>query len=441
MHGHSGAGAGAGAQRIPVSEHQRSVRELLAAVMESPSGPGTEILPLGEARGRRLATDIRASIDVPPVPNSQMDGFAYRVADLPHSEGTAALTLGSLIAAGEAPGVLAPGEARPIMTGAPLPEGADAVVSVEDTAIGAFHQFVCGNTDGTSLPSALEFEVRPEHAQAGRFVRAAGSDTARGDRMAAAGDHLTPHLLGHLASAGIGRVEVNGPITVIVVSTGSELAQPGATPEPGHIYDSNSPAIAAALEEIGVRVARQLSVADDPHALYAQVSAAVTETGANIIVSSGGVSAGAVEPIRQIAELPDIPVRIAFDKVAMQPGGPQGLGILDADGAEAAWIALPGNPVSALLSVEMFLREPLGGRPRPRVRMPVRTLTGEPEASPAGLLQIRRARLTSESTARLVGGPSSHLLGALALSDALVLVDPSTTTINDRDEHEVMILR
>lgn len=436
------------AARIPVSEYQQSVREALAAVLDSPAGPGIETVALTHACGRRLATDLRSPVQVPPLANSQMDGFAYRVADLPAfpdvpaTDSCASLRLGPMIAAGAAPGTLEPGRARPIMTGAPLPEGATAVVPVEETTVEAFDQLKDPAEAHAQMPSAVSFTVRPHHREEGRFVRRAGSDTDRGDYVARAGTHVTPRLVGHLASVGFTRVDVREALRAIVVSTGSELAPPGAEPHNGQIYDANSPALASALTEMGVEVCELLRVPDDPVALWEQVRGALTTHRAHLVVSSGGVSAGAVEPIRQLTELEPPPVRLAFHKVAMQPGGPQGLGLIELpDGTQAAWLALPGNPVSALVSVEMFLREGIGAMPRARVRIPVRTLTGEPEASPAGMLQVRRARLHSDGTARFVGGPSSHLLGALALSDALVLVAPDCTLVTDRSEHEVMILR
>ncbi|MDO5645714.1 MAG: molybdopterin molybdotransferase MoeA [Dermabacter sp.] len=426
--------------RISVSEHRRAVRDLMAAVASSPHAPGTEHVELSEALGRTLADDLRAGVNVPPVHNSQMDGFAYAASSLATvSNGeTARLELGALIAAGSAPTALAPGTSRPIMTGAPLPDGADAVIAVEDTDLGRF-------SPSAPLPGAVSFTVAPAHREAGRFVRAAGSDTRQGDTVARAGTELSPALLGHIASVGIHSVPVKERYRVIVVSTGSELADP-ARPGAGDasdaaIFDANGPALTAALTDLGLDVCAQLRVPDDPRALVDTLTLALRETSAHLIVSTGGVSAGAVEPVRQAADLPGAPLRLAFQSVAMQPGGPQGLGVFDGPAGEVGWIALPGNPVSALVSIEMFVRDALGAPARPRLALPIRTQTGEPEPSPVGLLQVRRARLTSASTARLVGGPSSHLLGALALSDALVLVPEHTDTLTDGDKHDVVILR
>lgn len=430
--------------RIPLAEHRRSLRELVGAVLDSPHAPGVATVGIKNSRNRVLARDVTSPVHVPPVANSQMDGFALNVASLAGTpDGTSiTLPLGPLIAAGAAPSMLEAGTARPIMTGAPIPAGANAVIPVEATDIQRFSQLTNEGSDATRQPSDLTFTIAPEHRTEGRFVRHAGSDTDRGDVVARAGQRLTPRLIGHLASVGVAEVEVRERLRAVVVSTGSELRDPGeVAAEEWRIFDANSVLMSAALEEAGIEVCARLRVTDDPKSLLTEVLRACENTQAQIVVSTGGVSAGAVEPIRQAAEMSGSPLRLAFDKVAMQPGGPQGLGVLATPHGDVAWIALPGNPVSGFVSLEMFVREALGAAPRPRMSLPVRTQTGEPEPSPEGLVQVRRARLNTDSTVKLVGGPSSHLLGALALSDALVLIPPEVTRVADGDIHEVMILR
>ncbi|MCT1866826.1 molybdopterin molybdotransferase MoeA [Dermabacter sp. p3-SID358] len=430
--------------RIPLAEHRRSLRELMSAVLDSPNAPGVETVGLEGARNRTLARNVSSPVNVPPVANSQMDGFALNVASLACTPDGASITLplGHIIAAGEEPSALEPGTARPIMTGAPIPAGANAVIPVEATDIQRFSQLTNEGSDATRQPSDLTFTIAPEHRTEGRFVRHAGSDTDRGDVVARAGQRLTPRLIGHLASVGVAEVEVRERLRAVVVSTGSELRDPGeAAVEEWKIFDANSVLMSSALGEAGIELCARLRVTDDPKSLLAEVLRACENTQAQIVVSTGGVSAGAVEPIRQAAEMSGSPLRLAFDKVAMQPGGPQGLGVLATPHGDVAWIALPGNPVSGFVSLELFVREALGAPPRPRMSLPVRTQTGEPEPSPEGLVQVRRARLNTDSTVKLVGGPSSHLLGALALSDALVLIPPEVTRVADGDIHEVMILR
>lgn len=430
--------------RIPLAEHRRSLRELVGAVLDSPHAPGAATVGLKRARGRTLSRDVTSPVNVPPVANSQMDGFALNVESLASTPDGAPITLplGTLIAAGDEPSTLEPGSARPIMTGAPLPAGANAVIPVEETAVGRFAQWTKEESDVCAQPSDLTFTLALEHRTEGRFVRPAGSDTERGDVVARAGQVLTARLIGHLASVGVADVEVRERLRAVVVSTGTEVREPGE-PEPDdwRIFDANSFLVAAALEDAGIEVCARLRVPDDPRALLDDVGAACESARAHLVVSTGGVSAGAVEPIRQAAQMEASPLRLAFDKVAMQPGGPQGLGILAAEHGEVAWIALPGNPVSAYVSLEMFVREALAAPPRARVHLPVRTQTGASEPSPEGLVQVRRARLNADSTVKLVGGPGSHLVGALALSDALVLIPPEVTRVADGDIHEVMILR
>ena len=430
--------------RIPLAEHRRSLRELMSVVLDSPHAPGVATVGIESALDRVLARDVTSPVNVPPVANSQMDGFALHVASFANAPDGASISLplGPLIAAGEAPSNLEPGTARPIMTGAPIPAGANAVIPVEATDVRRFSQLTPEGADACRLPSDLSFRLAPEHRTEGRFVRHAGSDTECGDVVARAGQLLTPRLIGHLASVGVAEVEVREPLRAVVVSTGSELRDRGDdAADQWRIFDANSPLIGALLEEAGIEVCARLRVPDDPRALLDEVRAACEAANAHLVVSSGGVSAGALEPIRQAAEMPRSPLRLAFDKVAMQPGGPQGLGVLASAHGEVAWIALPGNPVSAFVSLEMFVRDALGAPARPRMSLPVRTQTGEREVSPEGLVQVRRARLNTDSTVKLVGGASSHLLGALALSDALVLIPAEVTHVADGDIHEVMILR
>lgn len=436
-----------------IDEHQQAVRDLIARIAPPDLAP-VETVDLLDATGRRLAADVRSPIAIPARDNSAMDGFAISTDSTRSTADGQPLTLklGPLIPAGHEPGVLDPHTARAIMTGAAIPEGCDAIVPVEETDLGRFAQIAALRPEDTGADGglndhrtgdasgigaeAITITLGPQHREVGRFIRRAGSDTEAGDVAARAGTVLTPRLIGHLASVGLQSVEVTERLRAVVVSTGAELGE-----DAGQVRDANGPALVTALREMGVDAVRCVRVGDDPRALIDTVTMALRETGAQLIVSSGGVSAGAVEPIRQAARLEGSPLRLAFHTVAMQPGGPQGLGVFTrSSGEEVAWIALPGNPVSALVSLEMFVRQAVGASARPRVRLEVRTQTGEDEASPPGRTQIRRGRIQTDSTVRLVGGPGSHLLGALALADALVIIPADTTTIHDRDSFEVMVL-
>lgn len=425
-------------ERIPLADHVADAVALLAAVR------GTELLPVtGAAVGRIAAADSRARVDVPGHDNSQMDGYAVAAAALPDS-GDVSLSLGPTIAAGDAPGRLAPHSARPIMTGAAVPAGADAIVPVEESAQGAFEGAdgaggQSERADGIDGPGTdRTVTLSPQSTAPGRFVRRRGSDTRRGDAVLREGQLLTPARLAHLAACGVAEVEVIAPVRTIVLSTGSEVTAPAVGSELalGATFDANGPGLAAALTAAGADVVHTGSVPDDADALAEHLREQVTAHDAELIVTSGGVSAGAFEVVRQAAARED--VTVIFPKVAMQPGGPQGIGTFDLDDRRVPWLAFPGNPVSALLSCELIARPALGAAQRPHLLLPVQLDADEP--SPPALAQYRRARLLPSGTVRLAGGASSHLIGGLASADALVIVPVGTDTLRDGDVVETILL-
>src|SRR5690606_38979533 len=370
-----------GAQRSPLADHVADAVALLAAVR------ATEPVALdGRAVGRVAARPLRSHVDVPGVDNSQMDGFAVASADLAGPGAAVTLPLGPTIAAGDAPGRLGPGQARPIMTGAPLPDGADLVVPVEESAQGRFDSdgegAEGGGAGGEGAHAAhgkdpATVTLTPADAAPGRFVRRRGSDTHRGDTVLREGQMLTPARIAHLAACGLSEVEVGAPVRVVVLSTGSEVRGPsGAEPAPGTLHDANGPGLAAALTEAGAEVVHRGAVPDDATLLLERLRDEVLAHDADLIVTSGGVSMGAFEVVRHAAALPG--TTLAFPTLAMQPGGPQGIGTLEVDGRRVPWLAFPGNPVSALLSCELIARPALGAPPRRRLRLPVRLETEEP---------------------------------------------------------------
>ncbi|HKS00596.1 MAG TPA: molybdopterin molybdotransferase MoeA, partial [Arthrobacter sp.] len=220
-------------------------------------------------------------------------------------------------------------------------------------------------------------------------------------------------------------------LSVLLVTTGDEVVEPGETLTEGKIYDANGTLLESALRQAGLAVTRAGIAADSPDALRTLLR---THTSAvDLIVSTGGVSKGAYEVVRQAMEGQDV----TFQHVAMQPGGPQGLGTFDG----VPLLAFPGNPVSCLVSFEMFLRPVLGelfGAPAPRPA--IRARLGQPLTSPAGKHQVRRGSLQADGTVRLQGGESSHLVQALAHSNALVHVPAGTAVLNEGDEVEVWML-
>ena len=433
----------AGAERIPLTDHVADAIALLADVRHG------EVVPLaGEAVGRVARGDDRARVDVPGVDNSQMDGYALASADLRAALGTAGsgpaagaqpltLPLGPTIAAGDAPGTLAAGTARPIMTGAPIPDGADLVIPVEESDAGRFAPAVVTDS-AAARPATAEptVSLTPLSGEPGRFVRRRGSDTLRGDTVLRAGQVLTPARIAHLAACGLGDVEVEARLRVIVLSTGSEVAGPDAAPVAGGVFDANGPGLAAALRAAGAEVVARASVPDDAAALVDRLRDLISEHDADLVVTSGGVSAGAFEVVRHAAA--GTGVTMAFPTVALQPGGPQGIGTLDLPDRRVPWLAFPGNPVSALISCELIARPALGAPPRTRLRLPVQLEAEEP--SPPALEQYRRARLLPSGRVRLIGGASSHLIGSFAAADALVIVPAGTDVVRDGDTLETLLI-
>ncbi|MCR1782406.1 molybdopterin molybdotransferase MoeA [Nocardioides carbamazepini] len=382
----------------PVPEHQRHVATLLAAG-RGPDRPWpTETVPLDRARGRVLGEPVIAPEPLPAFDNSGMDGYAVRAAEVASAtSGTPVrLPVGEDIPAGAPVGELVPGTVRRIMTGAAVPMGADAVVEVEVTD---------GGTETVEIR-----EARP----VGRFVRTAGSDVAAGAQVLAAGTTLGPAQLGVLAAFGIHDVVVRRRPRVLIVSTGSELAEDPA-PGSGQIRDANGALLAAAVEESGGVAVRKLWVEDDVPTFLALLDGELAAGDVDLVITSGGVSAGAYEVVKDGLG----PRGIEFVKVAMQPGMPQGSGLVDG----VPVVCLPGNPVSALTSWEVFVRPALRlafGHPRPQ-RSVVRATLTEPLEPLRGKRQLRRARLDRiTGTVRPWGPPGSGFLGWFAGADALI---------------------
>lgn len=377
----------------------------------------TERLPLLDALGRALASDVHAPLDLPPFANSQMDGFALRSADVP--PGGAELKVAAPVPAGAGASILEPGTAVPIMTGAMMPVGADAVVPIERAV-----------PDSFPVPGA-EALVRLPATAAGTYVREAGSDIAAGQLALSAGTYLGPGQLGLLAGLGMADVEVRTPVRVLLITTGDEVVEPGRSLDPGKIYDANGTLIAASMRQAGLQVTRTGIATDDPQELQALLRN--HSQGMDLIVSTGGVSKGAYEVVRQVMADHDV----EFLHVAMQPGGPQGIGTFDG----VPFLGFPGNPVSCLVSFEMFLRPVLTsllGAPAARPAFNARL--AEPLTSPDGKHQVRRGTFLSDGSVRLEGGPSSHLVHALAHSNALVHVPAGTAALAEGAEVEVWIL-
>ena len=401
-----------------VAEHQRAIRDLLSPLTER----AIEDVPVGpELLDRVLASDIRSPIDLPPFDNSQMDGYAVRVQDTVG----APMPVAPRIAAGARIGVLDAGTAAPIMTGAPIPEGADAVVPIEQAVPARF------------LPEDAAHEVLlPGGIEAGTFVRRRGSDLSANGLLLEAGTRLGPAQCGVIAASGIVSVAVRRRVRVLVISSGDEVRQPGERLEPGQIYDANRTAMAVALSAAGAVPVLGPTVTDEPAGLREVLAASAASV--DLVLTTGGVSAGAYEVVRDVLE----PVGVRFGSVAMQPGGPQGWGmaaLTDAVGVgiEVPVIAFPGNPVSALVSFEVFLRpvlDELAGRaPRAADRAALAVALESPE----GKHQVRRGRWDEHGRIELVGGPSSHLLHGYASSTLLIHIPLGVSSLDEGDLVEI----
>ncbi|MCW2683750.1 MAG: moaE [Blastococcus sp.] len=397
-----------------VEEHQAAVAALLTLLPE-------EDVALQHAHGRVLARDVTARVALPGFDNSAMDGYAARWAEVATAaEQPVRLRVAEDIPAGRTDVVpLAPGTVHRIMTGAPLPPGADVVIPVELTDAG---------TDVVEIRAALP---------AGSHLRAAGEDIAAGAVALSGGSPLGAAQLGLAAAVGLTSLPVRRRPRVLVLSTGSELVAPGLPLLPGQIYESNSALLAAAVEEAGGEARRLHFVPDDVDQFLSTVRAELAGRAGerpDLLITSGGVSAGAYEVVKDaFAALGTV----QFTKVPMQPGGPQGAGTVDG----VAVVTLPGNPVSSFVSFEVFvrpaLRRALGYAAPDRLRVPAR-LTG-PLRSPAGRRQFLRGRYEGGQVSQ-VGGPGSHLVAHLARANCLVAVPEDVTELPAGADVDVVLI-
>ena len=397
----------------PVEQH---LAEILAAIAPLPP---TE-LGLNDIGGLVLAEDISAGSALPSFDNSGMDGYAVRVEDVTAAteEKPVTLPVTAEVAAGDTGAyALQPGTAIKIMTGAMLPHGAEAVVPVEWTD---------GGSARVSIRASAEY---------GNAIRLAGEDAKAGEVLVTAGTRLLPMHVAVIAAAGRGSVLVRPRPRVVVLSTGNELAEPGTPLVPGRIWDSNSFMLAAAAREAGCLAYRQAILPDHPDEVLPAIEDQLVR--ADLMVTTGGVSMGGEHDVIKAA-LQQLGT-ITFRKVAMQPGMPQGFGTI----SRVPIFTLPGNPVSAYVSFQVFARPAIAalqGYHELGLEKVRAELTG-PLRSPAGRRSFLRGVLDrAAGKVTPLTGQGSHQIATLGKANALVVVPEWVVQMSEGDTAEVLVL-
>lgn len=379
------------------------VEEAIARIMDAVPAASGEQVAIREALGRVLWQDIDARYTHPAWRNSAMDGYAVHASDVRGARADAPIQLpvrGTIAAGDAAPAEVVAGTAWRIMTGAPVPHGVDTVVRVEDTDAG--QQQVLIGTD----------------RDAGRNIRPRGEDFARGQRLLSCGNMLgAPHLA--LAAAnGLSSLTVTRRPRVAILGSGNELVDVDQFDDVlagRRIIDSNGYALAAAVEEAG-GVALSLGVArDDPAAIAAHITGAPPF---DVLVTCGGISVGAFDYTRDVVQR--LGASLDFWRVRMRPGGPFGFGMLE----HRPWFGLPGNPVSALVTFELFVRPAIRrmcGMPHV-FRATVDVTLADAVTTSGGLTHFLRAVVDAERVAHLTGPQGSGLLTSMVAANALLIV-------------------
>ncbi|AZA11230.1 molybdopterin molybdotransferase MoeA [Corynebacterium gerontici] len=412
------------------SNFDRTVKQHREAVLDLLSPLPSQRIPLPAAKGRVLAKDVTAILAVPAFSNSAMDGYLVHAADL-HGEGPWDLEVAADIPAGASPTEVPTGKAARIMTGAPTGEHTEdlLVVPVE-------------NTDQQPGAAALPQQVRILHATPDRsHIRPRGEDAQPGDVIIAAGTAIDAGTIAALVSCGVHEIEAYALPNVTVFSSGDELVPAGEVPGPGQIPDSNRPMIAELLRNAGANVT-QRHVSDDPKECEKAMQEAAAAS--DLIVTTGGVSAGAFDVIKEVLGSKDM----WFGSVAMQPGKPQGAGVFHSGHNSTTVLCLPGNPVSAFVSFYLFVAPALrrlSGMSVARSSDPLKvpaTLGAEIRANgPRELFIPARVEMQQRllATPALAGGVGSHRVASLSAVRGLIHREPHAEAAQPGDTVELWL--
>ncbi|WP_344889579.1 molybdotransferase-like divisome protein Glp [Actinomadura meridiana] len=399
----------------------RTVDEHLTEILGSVAPLPPLDLALLEAQGAVLAEDVSAPVPLPPFDNSAMDGYAVVAADIAGATEAGPVTLpvvGDIVAGDTGVSAIRPGLTARIMTGAPLPAGADAVIPVEWT-------------DGGHATVQVRRAAPP-----GNYIRRAGEDVTAGQVVVDAGTRLGAAQLGMIAAVGRARIPVRPRPRVVVVATGDELREPGETLAPGQIWESNGYMLTAAVVEAGGVGYRQATVEDEPGKVLEMLEDQLAR--ADAIVTTGGVSMGTKDVVKEVLSGTGT---VGFHKVRMRPGKPQGFGLLEG----TPIFTLPGNPVSAYVSFQVFVRPALramqGLTPDPLPT--VSAVLAEDVKSPAGLRHYLRGKLSLNRgtyTVSMAETQGSHQLRSLASANALIELAEDVETLPAGSHVQVMRL-
>ena len=406
------------------------VEEAVGRVLSAAAPLGVERLPVLESLGRGLAEDVVAEATLPPWTNSAMDGYAVRARDVQGASAVSPITLRVVgrVRAGDAPGrSVAEGEAVRIMTGAPIPGGADSVVRVEDTD-----------------REREEGRVRVlDDRDAGHNLRPAGQDMRRGERLLERGHSITPGTIGVLAAAGLGSVAVHRPPTAAILTTGDELRGPERFDDvrAGRgVPNSNGPMVAAMVAAAGARPIDVGNATDDAEDLRTRIERAGE---ADVLITLGGASMGEADLVKRV--LDGMGYRPDFWRVRMRPGSPFGFGWLPRGSRLQPTFTLPGNPTSAFVTFELFVRPHLrrlaGHAHSERPRIVCRT--SDVIRAPAKLTYFLRVALEGSGrdlTARLTGPQGSGLVSGLARAGGLAVIGEDVAEIAAGGEVLVMLI-